>query len=96
MSNKRCEFVGRNGFKCGSHAFNLDREGIHQAGHCDAHYWQARCEKAEAATESFVGQSATADFEDDTWTFQMQRPYNVGSGFYRITYIGLTAPEATP
>jgi hypothetical protein len=46
--------------------------------------------------ESFIGQAEQADFEDDTWTFKMQHPYIVGAGFYRISYIGLTAQNATP
>lgn len=46
-----------------------------------------------ATVESFIGESEQADFEDDTWTFKMQPGYSVGAGFYRITYIGLTAPK---
>ena len=45
-----------------------------------------------ATVESFIGQSAQADFDADTWTFKMQPGYIVGAGFYRISYIGLTAP----
>lgn len=56
----------------------------------------ARLREAIAATkssaESFIGESATADFELDTWTFQMRPGYSVGAGFYRIEFIGLTPP----
>ena len=37
--------------KCGSHAFNLYKEGIDQGGLCDVHYWQGRAHRAEALAE---------------------------------------------
>lgn len=49
-----------------------------------------------ATVESFIGESEQADFDADTWTFKMQPGYSVGAGFYRISYIGLTAPKAAP
>jgi hypothetical protein len=39
---------------CGSFAFNLGRVGINQGDLCDAHYWQARALRAEAAVKVAV------------------------------------------
>lgn len=49
-----------------------------------------------AAQGGFIGESVQVDFEYNTWTFEMQPGYESGAGFYRITYIGLTASRATP
>ncbi len=47
-----------------------------------------RLRAAIAATkpglESFIGESAGADFEHDTWTFEMQPGYSVGAGFSSV------------
>lgn len=49
MNGERCNFVTceKNGWHCGSYAFNLERDGIEQGGFCDVHYWQSRAEAAE-------------------------------------------------
>lgn len=49
---------------------------------------------AVQGVERFIGESETADFEADTWTFKMMPGYKVGAGFYRIEYVGLTVPAA--
>lgn len=51
---------------------------------------------AAISQESCIGESVEADFEKNTWTFKMRPGYSVGAGFYRISYIGLDAPKATP
>jgi len=35
----RCKHE-KNGYRCGSYAFNLYKEGIDQGELCDVHYWQ--------------------------------------------------------
>jgi hypothetical protein len=40
--SERCKHVEKNGFNCGSYAFNLYKDGIDQGNLCDVHYWQAK------------------------------------------------------
>lgn len=69
-------------------------EKLARAALLEAEAMQPPTQRAQPAAESFIGQAEQADFEDDTWTFKMQHPYIVGAGFYRISYVGLTTPEA--
>jgi hypothetical protein len=44
---ERCKHIGKDGYRCGSHAFNLYKDDINQNELCDVHYWQERALKAE-------------------------------------------------
>ena len=45
--NKRCKHIGKDGFhRCGSYAFNLEKDDIDQGDLCDVHYWQKRALEA--------------------------------------------------
>jgi hypothetical protein len=44
---ERCKHIGKDGYRCGSHAFNLYKDDIDQNELCDVHYWQERALKAE-------------------------------------------------
>jgi len=61
--NERCKHVEKNGFNCGSYAFNLYKDGIDQGNLCDVHYWQAKAQR------TWVGltkeQLATTDWSAD-------------------------------
>ncbi len=46
--SERCKHVEKNGFNCGSYAFNLYKEDIDQGSYCDRHYWQDQAQKARA------------------------------------------------
>ena len=43
--SERCKHVEKNGFNCGSYAFNLYKDGIDQGNLCDVHYWQAKAQR---------------------------------------------------
>ncbi len=43
--SERCKHVEKNGFNCGSYAFNLYKDGIDQGDLCDVHYWQAKAQR---------------------------------------------------
>ena len=50
--NKRCKHIEKDGFhRCGSYAFNLEKDDIDQGDLCDVHYWQKRALEAEALTK---------------------------------------------
>lgn len=42
---ERCKHIGKDGFRCGSHAFNLYKDDIDQGDLCDVHYWQAKAQR---------------------------------------------------
>jgi len=47
--NKRCKHIGKDGFhRCGSYAFNLEKDDIDQGDLCDVHYWQAKAQRTWA------------------------------------------------
>jgi len=46
--NKRCKHIGKDGFRCGSHAFNLYKDDIEQGDLCDVHYWQTKAQRTWA------------------------------------------------
>lgn len=54
--------------KCGSHAFNLYKEGIDQGGWCDVHYWQGRAHRAEAKQEQLIPSNSTVLEKQDAPT----------------------------
>jgi hypothetical protein len=43
--SERCKHIEKNGFNCGSYAFNLYKEDIDQGSYCDRHYWQAKAQR---------------------------------------------------
>jgi hypothetical protein len=43
--SKRCKHVKKDGFNCGSYAFNLYMDDIDQGNLCDVHYWQAKAQR---------------------------------------------------
>jgi hypothetical protein len=43
--SERCKHIEKNGFNCGSYAFNLYKDGIDQGNLCDVHYWQAKAQR---------------------------------------------------
>ena len=45
---ERCKHIGKDGYRCGSYAFNLYKDDIDQGELCDVHYWQERALEAEA------------------------------------------------
>ena len=49
--SERCKHVEKNGFNCGSYAFNLYKDGIDQGNLCDVHYWQAKALRENAMRE---------------------------------------------
>lgn len=63
--NKRCKHIEKDGFRCGSHAFNLYKDDIEQDDLCDVHYWQAKAQRTwvkltdeeiwQIATDSTIG-----------------------------------------
>lgn len=69
--NKRCKHIGKDGFRCGSHAFNLYKDDIEQGDLCDVHYWQAKAQRTWVGlTEeeiSKISQRLGID-HDDSWT----------------------------
>jgi hypothetical protein len=47
QENERCKHTEKDGYRCGSYAFNLYKDDIDQGELCDVHYWQERALKAE-------------------------------------------------
>lgn len=43
--SERCKHIEKNGFRCGSYAFNLYKDGIDQGNLCDVHYWQEKAQR---------------------------------------------------
>jgi hypothetical protein len=43
--NKRCKHIRKDGFQCGSHAFNLYMNEIEQGDLCDVHYWEKKAQR---------------------------------------------------
>jgi len=43
--SKRCKHVEKDGFNCGSYAFNLYKDGVYQDDLCDVHYWQDQAQR---------------------------------------------------
>ena len=43
--NERCKHIQKNGFRCGSYAFNLYKDDINQGDLCDVHYWQEKAQR---------------------------------------------------
>jgi hypothetical protein len=43
--NERCKHIRKDGFRCGSYAFNLYKDDIDQGDLCDVHYWQAKAQR---------------------------------------------------
>jgi hypothetical protein len=43
--SKRCKHVEKDGFNCGSYAFNLYKDDIYQDDLCDVHYWQNKAQR---------------------------------------------------
>jgi hypothetical protein len=42
---ERCKHIGKDGYRCGSYAFNLYKDDIDQGELCDVHYWQAKAQR---------------------------------------------------
>jgi len=43
---KKCKHVGKDGFhRCGSYAFNLEKDDIDQGDLCDVHYWENKAKR---------------------------------------------------
>ena len=60
--SERCKHVEKNGFNCGSYAFNLYKDGIDQGNLCDVHYWQAKAlaQPEQDSTYTYASSLATA------------------------------------
>ena len=60
---ERCKHIGKDGFRCGSHAFNLYKDDIEQGDLCDVHYWQTKAQR------TWVGltEQQLNDIENDFW-----------------------------
>jgi len=43
--NERCKHIKKDGYKCGSYAFNLYKDDIDQGELCDVHYWQTKAQR---------------------------------------------------
>ena len=43
--NERCKHIEKDGYRCGSYAFNLHKDDIDQGELCDVHYWQAKTQR---------------------------------------------------
>ena len=44
--NKRCKHIEKDGFhRCGSYAFNLEKDDIDQGDLCDVHYWKNKAKR---------------------------------------------------
>ena len=44
--NKRCKHIEEDGFhRCGSYAFNLEKDDIDQGDLCDVHYWKNKAKR---------------------------------------------------
>ena len=58
----RCKHK-KNGYNCGSYAFNLHLEGIDQGDLCDVHYWQnkAIAQPAPVQDVSLIDEGKTAE-----------------------------------
>jgi hypothetical protein len=61
--NKRCKHTNKDGYRCGSYAFNLYKDDIDQGELCDVHYWQERALKAEALAQPEQEPVACAECE---------------------------------
>jgi hypothetical protein len=43
--NERCKHIGKDGYRCGSYAFNLYKDDIDQGELCDVHFWQTKAQR---------------------------------------------------
>jgi hypothetical protein len=84
--SERCKHVEKNGFNCGSYAFNLYKDGIDQGNLCDVHYWQAKAlaqpEQEPVAYWKEHAKGLQRDYDSLLAEFQAQR-----------TWVGLTDEE---
>jgi hypothetical protein len=60
--NERCKYIGKDGYRCGSCAFNLYKDDIDQGELCDVHYWQERALKAVSLEREACAKLAEQSF----------------------------------
>jgi hypothetical protein len=54
--NETCKHIGKDGYRCGSYAFNLYKDDIDQSDLCDVHYWQTKAQRTWVGlTEEEIG-----------------------------------------
>ena len=68
--NKRCKHIEEDGFhRCGSYAFNLEKDDIDQGDLCDVHYWENK------AKRTWVG-LMDEEIGDEYVRFEIQGGFN--------------------
>ena len=96
--SERCKHVEKNGFNCGSYAFNLYKDGIDQGNLCDVHYWQAKAlaqpEQEPVATlddlEQEIYENTRQFVSRDVMEWMLKRYYITPP---QRTWVGLTDEE---